>query len=153
MNHAKKPASDLSKKRREAALSGWRELGPEARAKRTAKARATRLANLMAKVDPEGRLPDEDRVQAARELQRIELAAGTLRSAVLARQRRAEAAASTNDHGDAPSEAPVGEPQEGQEREVGQGKVSSTPASPDAPQGVTPRVVRARVRRVGPRAR
>ena len=82
---------ELSEKRRQAALSGWRDLSPEARAARTAKARATRLANLMAEVDPEGRLPEDERIEAARELQRIHLAEGTLRSAILARQRRAEA--------------------------------------------------------------
>jgi hypothetical protein len=86
---------ELSRKRAAAARSGWEGLSPDDRRARTANARAKRLANLMDDVDPDHRLPDEQRRAMAESLQRLRLAEGTLRSLVLSAQPKAAKARPT----------------------------------------------------------
>jgi hypothetical protein len=78
---------ELSRKRAEAARSGWVNLTAEQRRARTAKARATRYRNLADEVDPARELPDAERERLAHELQRVRLAEATLRSRSVALQR------------------------------------------------------------------
>jgi hypothetical protein len=78
---------ELSRKRADAARSGWKNLTAEERRARTAKARAARYRNLADEVDPNHELPDEERLRLARELQRVRLAEATLRSRSVALQR------------------------------------------------------------------
>jgi hypothetical protein len=86
---------ELSRKRAEAARSGWVNLTAEQRRARTAKARATRYRNLADEVDPARELPDAERERLAHELQRVRLAEATLRSRSSALRRAQERACDT----------------------------------------------------------